>query len=147
MLPIMNLEEFIASNPDPRELKRALAVKMRIEGLKHREIQSILGVESSYISRWEKRYREEGLAGILLGHKGSSGYLSKSEREAVIKWIKKETQRNLIELIDHIEQVYGVVYRSLQSYYELLKKAGMSWHQGQKKVPSTMNMWYTCTTK
>ena len=54
----MDLEEFIASNPDPRELKRAIVVKMRIEGLKHREIGTILGVQSSYISPWEKRYRE-----------------------------------------------------------------------------------------
>jgi len=128
----MLIEDFIASNPDPRELKRALVVKMRFEGLKHREIQAILGVESSYISRWEKRYREEGLAGIRLRYKGSSGYLSKSQREAVIDWIKQKTHRNLLELIDHIEQCYGVIYRSLQSYYELFQNAGMSWHQGKK---------------
>lgn len=143
----MDLEEFIASNPDPRELKRAIVVKMRIEGLKHREIGTILGVQSSYISRWEKRYREQGLAGLYLGHKGSSGYLSKSQRQDVINWLKEATQRNLWELVDHIEQVYGVVYRSLQSYYDLLKNAGMSWHQGQKKVPSMMNVWYTSITK
>lgn len=46
----MTLEEFIASNRDPRELKRAIAVKMRIQGLKHREIQAVLGVQSSYIA-------------------------------------------------------------------------------------------------
>ncbi|NET69465.1 MAG: helix-turn-helix domain-containing protein, partial [Moorea sp. SIO1G6] len=60
----MTLEELIASNRDPRELKLALAVKMRIQGLKHREIQAVLGVQSSYISRWEKRYREEGCSGL-----------------------------------------------------------------------------------
>jgi hypothetical protein len=27
----MTLEEFIASNPDPRELKRALTVQMRLQ--------------------------------------------------------------------------------------------------------------------
>lgn len=143
----MTLEELIASNPDPRELKRALAVKMRIQGLKHREIQAVLGVQSSYISRWERRYREEGLAGLSLRHKGSSGYLSNSQRQAVIEWIKLKTQRNLWELVDHIEHVYGVVYRSLQSYYDLLKSAGMSWHQGEKKVPSMMNLWCSSTTK
>ncbi|AOY80176.1 helix-turn-helix domain containing protein [Moorena producens JHB] len=52
---------------------------MRIQGLKHREIQAVLGVQSSYISRWEKRYREEGSSGLSLRHKGSSGYLSHSE--------------------------------------------------------------------
>ena len=160
----MTLEELIASNPDPRELKRALAVKMRMQGLKHREIQPVLGVHSSYISRWESRYREQGVAGLRLGHQGSSGYLSETQRQAVIDWIKQTPQRTLWEVIDYIEYSYGVVYRSLQSYYELLKSAGMSWHQGRKadatqpslhggwnahqaKVPDLMNLWCSSTTK
>ena len=36
----MTLEELIASNLDPRELKRALAIKIRIQGHKHRLIYS-----------------------------------------------------------------------------------------------------------
>ena len=143
----MTLEELIASQPDPRELKRALVVKMRIEGMKHREIQSILGVYSSYISRWEKSDREQGGEGIRLKHKGSIGYLNESERIAVIDWIQQKTQRTLWEVIDQIESSYGVIYRSLQSYYELLKNAGMSWHQGRKKVPSMMNLWCASATK
>ena len=137
----MTLEELIASNPDPRELKRALAVKMRIQGHKHREIQPVLGVHSSYISRWESRYQEQGVAGLRLKYRGSEGYLSSKQRLAVIEWIGQKTQRTLWEVIDHIENSYDVVYRSLQSYYELLHNAGMSWHQGVKKVPDTMNLW------
>ena len=57
----MTLAKLIASNPDPREVKRALAVRMRIQGLKHREIQPILGIHSSYISRCKKRNREQGV--------------------------------------------------------------------------------------
>ena len=125
----MLIEDFIATNPDPRELKRALVVKMRLEGLKHREIQTILGVESSYISRWEKRYREEGLTGIKLKYKGSAGYLNKKQREAVMSWLKQKTGINISELIDHVEQCYGVVYCSCQSYYNLFKNAGVSWRQ------------------
>jgi len=37
-----DLNEFIQSNPDPRELKRAIAVEMFMQGYKHREIQEIL---------------------------------------------------------------------------------------------------------
>ncbi len=143
----MTLEELIASQPDPRELKRALVVKMRIEGMKHREIQAILGVSSSYISHWEKSYREQGVEGIRLKHKGSTGYLNESERIAVIDWIQQKAQRNLWEVIDHIEGSYGVIYRSLQSYYDLLKNAGMSWHKGRKKVPNMMNLWCANATK
>ena len=143
----MTLEEFINSNPEPRELKRALAVKMRSEGMKHRQIQPILGVSSNYISRWEQRYREQGVEGLKLAHKGSQGYLSDEQRQTVITWIAQEPQRNLWDVIGHIESNYGVRYRSLQSYYDLLKSAGMSWHQGQKKAPNTMNLWCSDTTR
>ncbi len=46
----MTIDKFIASNPDCRELKRALAVKMQLEGMQHRQIQSILGIVSRYDS-------------------------------------------------------------------------------------------------
>jgi len=36
---LSELENFIASNPDPRELKRALAVRMLIEGICRETIQ------------------------------------------------------------------------------------------------------------
>ena len=143
----MTLDEFIASNPESRELKRALAVKMRLEQMKHRQIQPVLGVSSNYISRWEQRYREQGVEGLKLAHQGSQGYLSEEQRQAVIAWIAQDTQRNLWDVIEHIESSCGVRYRSLQSYYDLLKSAGMSWHQGQKKVPNTMNLWCSNTTK
>ena len=137
----MTLDEFITSNPDPRELKRALAVKMRLEGMKHKEIQPILGVASSYISRWQACYQEQGVNGLLLAHKGSKGYLSKEQRESVLEWIQQQPQRPLSEVIEYIEQQYQVIYRSLESYYALLKAAGMSWHKGEKKVPSMMSLW------
>ena len=44
------LDAFIESNPDPRELKRALAVCMVSEGYKHREIIKILQVSSGLIT-------------------------------------------------------------------------------------------------
>ena len=75
----MTLEKLIASNPDPREVKRALAVKMRIQGLKHREIQPILGIYSSYISRCKKRNREQGVVGLRLVYQGGTGYLSERQ--------------------------------------------------------------------
>lgn len=137
----MTIDEFIASNPDPRELKRALAVKMRLQGMKHKQIQPVLGVASSYISRWQNCYQSDGVSGLRLAHKGSPGYLSKSQRAAVVSWIGQKSQRTRWELIDYIEQEYQVLYRSLESYYTLFKAAGMSWHKGQKKAPNTMRLW------
>ncbi|MGD1849592.1 MAG: transposase [Cyanophyceae cyanobacterium] len=141
----MTLEEFIAHNPDSRELKRAVAVQMRLQGLKHREIQMILGVASSYISHWEQRYQADGVRGLRLAHKGSQGYLSPSQRAEVIDWLKSRDTLALEELIEYIESHYGVSYRSLASYYELLKAAGMSWHKGRKKVPNAIEHWCRST--
>lgn len=47
-----NLNQYIQSNPDPREIKRAVTVKMWLEGYTHRQIQNILGVSSDFISKW-----------------------------------------------------------------------------------------------
>ena len=120
---------------------------MRLQGLKHREIQTLLGVYSSYISRWSKKYREGGVEGIGLGHQGSEGYLDQEQRIAVIEWIKQKSELNLWEVIEYLEKSYGVIYRSMQSYYHLLKSAGMSWQKGRKKVPAMMNRWCRSTTK
>ena len=46
MVSNSSLSAFIASNPDARELKRALAVQMTLLGLKQGAIQAILGVQS-----------------------------------------------------------------------------------------------------
>jgi len=143
----MELDEFIASNPDPRELKRAIAVQMRLQGFKHAQIQPVLGVRSSTISEWEQRYRNDGVEGLRLGYRGSTGYLSSEERAAVIAWIQQEKQRELWEVIDYIAETYEVTYSSLQSYYEILKAAGMSWQKGQKKAPSTTQRWCGDTTR
>ncbi len=104
------------------------------------------------------------MAGIRLKYRGSIGYLSPKQRLTVIEWIGQKTQRTLWEVIEQIENSYDVVYCSLQSYYELLFSAGMSWHQGVKsgcdparvsrarerapsKVPDMMNLWCRPTTK
>jgi len=36
---------------------------------------------------------------------------------------------------DYVEEQYGVVYHSKQSYYELLEMGGMSYHRSEKKNP------------
>ena len=85
--------------------------KTKFNGMKHREIQESLGVHSSYISRWSKSYREQGVEGILLKHKGSCGYLNQKEPMAVTNWIRQKKRRTLWDVIEHIEQKYKVVYR------------------------------------
>jgi len=129
------LSQFIQGNPDPRELKRALAVQMVLQDYRHREIQAVLQVSSGFISKWTQAFEQQGVKGLRLQHKGSTGYLDVQERLTVLEWLKQKNYWDLQELQAHIENSYDVVFRSLQSYYELFRVAGISWKKTQKRNP------------
>lgn len=131
----VTLQEFIQSNPDPRELKRAIAVKMSQQGMTHGQIQEVLGVSSGFISKWNQAYAQQGVFGLKLGHKGSQGYLSEQQRQSVIDRLKEQKYWNLRELQDQLWQQYGVRFKSRQSYYDLFHAAGVSWKKSQKRNP------------
>lgn len=129
------LNEFIQSNPDPRELKRAVAVQMFLQGYKHREIQAILRVSSGFISKWTRLYKQLGVSELRLGYQGSAGYLEHEQRQAVVTWLQTKNYWNLAELQGHIQDEYDVVFDSKQSYYTLFEQAGISWKKTQKRNP------------
>lgn len=132
---IDTLTQFIDRNPEPRELKRALAVKMSLEGISYRKIQQILGMSPTRISVWKKQFIARGLEGLQLGYKGKKSYLSLEEIQQVLEWLQEKESYLLEELVSYIDERYGVIYRSKQSYYELFKKAKISWHKSQKYNP------------
>lgn len=71
---IASLTQFIDRNPEPRELKRALAIKMSLEGMSYQKIQRILGMSPTRISVWKKQFIARGLEGIKLGYQGKKSY-------------------------------------------------------------------------
>ena len=132
---IAGLISLINSNPDPRELKRALAVKMSIDGHPDRTIAELLGVSNNFIRDWKKAFKVEGVAGIKLGYQGAKGKLTIEQREEIIEWLKNKEYWHLDELINHLEDRYDVVYKSKQSYYELFEQGRISWKRSQKVNP------------
>jgi putative transposase len=54
---IAQLESFIKSDIDARELKRAIAVRMAIAGNIYHEISRILGVSNFFINYWKKQFK------------------------------------------------------------------------------------------
>ena len=117
---LSDLKDFIQSNPDARELKRAVAAQMFLNGYKHREIQESLSVSSGFISKWTALYSQQGVPGLNLKHLGSVGYLSVEQRQAVFAWLQTQEYWNLEELQAHIETEYQVIFDSKQSYYTRL---------------------------
>lgn len=130
------LDALIESNPDPRELKRALAVRMTLRGYKHREIIEILQVSSGFISKWKQEYIVNGIKGLKLKHQGSRGYLNSSEKQQVLLWLESKNEWNLNELEYYLAKSFEVTFAARSSYYDLFHEAGISWKKSQKRNPS-----------
>ncbi len=129
------LVELIQGNPDPRELKRALAVKMVVEGYLYRQIEEVLQVSDSFVSKWWQVFVLEGVKGLKLADKGSNSYLDHVQRQAVLEWLQQKNYWNLEELQQYLEDTYKMKFKSRQSYYELFATAGISWKKTQKSNP------------
>jgi transposase len=132
---MQDLDEIINEAQDAREVKRAVSVKMRVQGFSPLQISQVLNVSLQYVSKWKGLYEAEGGEALRLGYRGSQSYLEDAQRQALLQWIGARETVSVEALRDHIEEQYGVVYRSKQSYYELLDAGGMSYHRSEKDNP------------
>jgi putative transposase len=136
MIPdIEALETFLAEKHDSREYRRALAVKMALKGYAYDVICDILSVTPGFISQSKKAYIEHGIPGLLLKYQGSQSFLRPEERQAVISWLQEQQEWSVDRLKDHIDETYGVVFQSRQSYYDLLAVAKITWKKAQRVNP------------
>ena len=132
---LAKLREFIRSNPEARELKRAIAVKMVLEGKVYLEISRLLEVSPSSISRWKQGYISKGVEGLKLDDRKVNKFLSNQHREEVISWLAAKDYWNVEDLIRYVRDKYGVTYKTRQRYYDLIKAAKISWKRRQKLNP------------
>lgn len=130
----MTLDDLINTG-EPREIKRALAVKMFMHGSGREYISTILSVTQAYVTKWNVIYRNSGASGLRLGYIGSEGYLDDYERSEIIQYINSKDSITLEYLCKYIKENYGVTYASRQSYYNLLHDAEMSWKKTEKSNP------------
>lgn len=129
------LEQFIQSNPDPRELKRALAVRMNQRGHSYREIRDVLQVSLGFITACCQRYEASGVKGLKLNYWGTQGYLKPQQKQDLLEWLAQKDYWVMEEVVNYIEDTYRVVYQSQQSYYALLNQAGFSWKKSHSTHP------------
>ena len=130
-----DLTAFLAEKRDSREYRRALAVKLALLGYRYEAICEMLDVTIGFVSHSKKAYETQGTAGLTLKYQGAPPYLSASQRQAVIDWLKSEQEWSVERLHAHIETTYDVVFQSRQSYYQLLADAGISYKQAQRTNP------------
>jgi transposase len=129
------LAELMEETKDARELKRALSVKMVQSGMAATQVGELLQVTPQYVRKWQGRYESGGVEALRMGYRGSESYLSGEQRQEVEEWIGTHEAVRVEEVRDYIEEQYGVVYRSKQSYYEVLEAGGMSYHRTEPGNP------------
>jgi transposase len=132
---MQDIDEIINEARDAREVKRAVSVKMGRQGVSPAQICQVLNVSRQYVSKWKGLYEVGGGAVLRLGHRGSERDVGEEERRAILQWIGGRETLSVEALRDYVEEQYGVVYRSRQSYYELLEAGGMSYHRSEKHNP------------
>lgn len=132
---IASLNTLIKSNPDPRELKRALAVKMAIEGEPPKKVAQLLSVSQYFVADWKKAFKISGIDGLRLGYQGKKKYLTDEQIAETMEWLTQKKYWHLDELVNHLEEKYNVIYKSKQSYYDLFSTAQISWKRSQKTNP------------
>lgn len=132
---IQLLKDFIKSQPNEKEMKRALAVKLAEEDYKYRQISKILEVSVGFISKWKQAFLSGGLAALKSSYQGGKGYLTGCERRAVIEWLIEQKTWDISELEVELIERYDVVFQSRQSYYQLLKEARITWQKGEQTNP------------
>ena len=129
------LQAFLNEHQDSREYRRGLAVKLAFQGYLYATICEMLDVTPGFISQAKTAYETAGIDGLRLKYQGGHSFLSEEQRQAVISWLKTEQRWSLEQLRSHIEATYAVVYKSNQSYYELLAEAGITYKRAHARNP------------
>lgn len=132
-----DLNTFLNESRDAREYRRAIAVKLALQGYLYEFIADLLQVSPSFVSKAKQAYDTNGIAGLQLKYQGSQPYLSVEQQQAVIDWLKSQQEWSLDRLSDYIEISFGIVFQSRQSYYQLLDDAEISHKKAQSFHPQT----------
>jgi transposase len=130
-----DIDEIINEATDAREVKRAVSVKMGAQGFSPAQICQVLHVSLQYVSKGKGQYEAGGGAVLRLGHRGSDSYLREEERHEILQWRGSHETVSVEAVRDYVEEQYGGVYHSKQSYSDLLAMGGMSYHRSEKKNP------------
>ena len=130
-----DLTAFLAEKRDSREYRRGLAVKFALQGYLYELISDLLDVSPGFVSRSKTAYETHGVEGLTLKYQGTRPFLSATERQAVISWLKNQKEWSVEHLHEYIETTYGIVFQSRQSYYQLLKEAEITYKRVQRTNP------------
>lgn len=138
---LKELRDFIHSNPDPREQKRALAIMMWIEGVHCSKIQKILNVSPSFISQCKGKFIKNGVEDLRLKYQGSKAYLNQLERTEIIKYLDAKEFVSLQELRNTSQTNMMFVSNQIKVIINYLMKQRLAGRKLKKRIPKKTINW------
>jgi transposase len=127
----------------PTELRWMQAVRLFGSGMAVEQITDITSLGERTMQRLVVRYREGGIEGLRERRVGGNRALLTDEqrRELAVKLhqfrpvdlkVSQHTYWTVSDLAVVVEQWYGVVYKALDGYYDLLHASGLSLQRSTK---------------
>lgn len=136
------------STRDAYALKRLQGVRLYGSGESISNIQRVVNAAENTIRQWVMRYQREGIAGLSSQWQGgNANKLTPAQRADLKQRIERYTPAEVIAAEARmtqnsfwtvsdfqmvIEAWYGVVYRSQNSYYHLMRVCGLSYQKAEK---------------
>jgi putative transposase len=142
---IVEFEKRERETREALELRRLQAVRLYGSGAQMAVVQQVSGASRRTVQRWVDSYEAAGLEGLKAGWKGGNHRcLSDSQRTALKCQLQNQRPNEILVTGDEtqgerfwtvadvrelVEQHYGVYYRSVRSYHELLHESGLSYQR------------------
>ena len=137
-----SLEKAYRSAHHRTERERYLALKLLSQGYLRKEVASILDRSLSVIGNWVTLYNHQGVEGLREKRKtGNHRHLTWEQKDRLARLMKEKTPEQygyggrfwtVALLQELVQREYGIIYRSDQSYRDLFRYAGFSFHKPAK---------------
>jgi len=119
------------------EMRWMQAVRLFGSGMAVAQVVEVTGLSERTIQRQAARFREEGIAGLRERRVGGNRALLSDEQRAEIAEKLHQYRPIDLKVSEHeywtvsdlavvVEQWYGVVYKAVDGYYDLLHASGLS---------------------
>lgn len=127
----------------PNELRRMQAVRLFGSGMAVQQVIEVTGLSERTIQRHAARFRAGGIAELRERRKGGNRALLTDEQRAEVAEklhhyrpvdlkISQHEYWTVSDLAVVVEQWYGVVYQSVDGYYDLLRTSGFTLQRSAK---------------
>lgn len=121
----------------PNELRWMQGVRLFGSGMALEQVMEVTGLSERTIQRQAARFREKGVSGLRQRRKGGNNALLTAQQRTEVAEklhqyrpvdlkVSRREYWTVSDLAVVVEQWYGVVYKALDGYYDLLHASGLT---------------------